>query len=74
MNTAAVANKTFTVTTINGETFLTGNRGAMYFLRSFTGADNGIREIVSCKSGSELRDHAGRVVRVMVVGDIIEAA
>jgi hypothetical protein len=74
MNTTQIANKTFTTTTIDGETFLTGPRGALYFLRGFTGADNGIREIVSCKTGAELRDRAGRIVRVMVVGDIIEAA
>jgi hypothetical protein len=53
---------------------LTGSRGASYFLGDFVGSDTGLRAVVSCKTGAELRDRFSRPVRVIVLGDVIEAA
>ena len=54
-------------------TFLTGPRGAQYELRGFLGADTGLRQIISCKSGQPLRVQ-GNEVRVYLLGDVIEVA
>lgn len=55
--------------------WLTGPRGASYFLRasiqSMTGTDSGMRQVVSWKSGQPLRVQ-GNEVRVTLLGDIIE--
>lgn len=72
-----LAGRVFTVesqTTDSGnvQTWLTGGRGAVYFLRPFLGEDNGLREVISFKSGAPLRDKCQRPVRVLLVGDIIE--
>lgn len=56
-----------------GEVFLTGPRGAEYFLRGFLGDDSGIRQVISCKSGAPLRK-LGNEVRVIRIGDILEQA
>lgn len=60
----------------NGEvmtTWLHGPRGAVYFLRGFLGADNGLRQVISWKSGQPLRVR-GSEVRVVILGDVIEVA
>lgn len=72
-----VAGRVFTVETQTMEsgrvmTWLTGARGAVYFLREFTGEDTGRRQVISWKSGAPLRDKCGREVRVLLVGDIIQ--
>ena len=54
-------------------TFLTGPRGAQYQLRGFLGQDNGLRQVISCKSGQPLRVK-GNEVRVYHIGDVIEVA
>lgn len=55
------------------EVFLTGPRGAEYFLRGFLGDDNGLRQVISCKSGAPLRK-LGNEIRVLHLGDLIEQA
>lgn len=50
---------------------LTGPRGAVYFLRGYLGTDNGVRQVISWKSGNPLRVR-GNEVRVVVLGDMIE--
>lgn len=72
-----VAGRVFTVETQTMEsgrvmTWLTGARGAVYFLREFLGEDTGRRQVISWKSGAPLRDKCGREVRVLLVGDIIQ--
>jgi hypothetical protein len=54
-------------------TWLTGARGAVYFLRGFLGADTGDRQVISWKSGQALRV-AGNEVRVVELGNVIEVA
>lgn len=77
--TIVLGTSTFTVesqTFHNGHvmTWLTGARGAVYFLRGYLerGGDSGRRQVVSWKSGQPLRVR-GNEVQVMHVGDIIEA-
>lgn len=72
-----LAGRLFTVETQTLEsgsvtTWLYGARGAVYFLRPFLGADAGLREVISWKSGAPLRDKAQRAVRVTLLGDVIE--
>lgn len=50
---------------------LTGPRGAQYLLREYTGQDDGLRQVISLKSGQPLRV-LGREVQVWHLGDIIE--
>ena len=57
----------------NVETWLHGPRGAVYFLRPYLGPDAGLRQVISWKSGSELRVNGNRV-RVYLIGDRIEVA
>lgn len=52
---------------------LTGPRGASYFLRGFLGADTGLRQVISWKSGQPLRQR-GNEIRVIRIGDLIEVA
>lgn len=52
---------------------LTGPRGAAYFLREFLGADTGLRQVISWKSGQPLR-RKGNEIRVVHIGDVIEVA
>lgn len=52
---------------------LTGPRGAGYFLRGYLGADTGLRQVISWKSGQPLRDsRTGAEVRVIELGDHLE--
>ena len=72
-----IAGRVFTVETQtmdNGRvaTWLTGSRGATYFLREFMGEDTGVRQVISWKSGAPLRNKCQREVRVLLVGDQIE--
>lgn len=60
-------------TRTGSEVFLTGARGAEYFLRGFLNGDNGLRQVISCKSGAPLRKH-GNEIRVIRIGDILEQA
>ena len=57
--------------------WLIGKRGAVYFLREFMyawhGKDDGLRQVISWKSGQPLRCK-GNEVRVYQYGDIIEKA
>lgn len=53
--------------------WLYGARGAVYFLRGFLGADDGMRQVISWKSGAPLRQR-GNEVRVVMLGDVIEVA
>lgn len=50
---------------------LTGPRGAVYFLREFLGADTGVRQVISWKTGQPLRSK-GNEIRVVHIGDVIE--
>lgn len=50
---------------------LTGPRGALYFLREFLGADTGVRQVISWKTGQPLRSK-GNEIRVVHIGDVIE--
>ncbi len=50
---------------------LTGPRGAEYFLRGFLNRDD-VHEVVSFKSGNEMRDKFGKKVRVVCIGEVIE--
>lgn len=59
--------------TTSTTTVLTGPRGAQYHLRGFLGKDNGLRQVISFKSGQPLRVK-GNEVRVYLIGDIIEVA
>lgn len=52
---------------------LTGPRGAAYFLREFLGADTGVRQVISWKSGNPLRSK-GTEIRVIHIGNVIEVA
>lgn len=54
-------------------TYLTGPRGATYYLRPFIerGGDSGLRQVISMGSGSPLRVQ-GNEVRVHHLGDHIE--
>lgn len=55
--------------------WLYGARGAVYFLRGFLGADDGVRQVISWKTGQPLRDsRTGAEVRVVAIGDVIEVA
>lgn len=84
-NTVTLGRTTYTVQsfthnwTENGtdhemtDTILTGPRGATYILRPFLGQDNGLRQVISFKSGQPLRVN-GNEVRVHHIGDIIEVA
>lgn len=55
--------------------WLYGARGAAYFLRGFLGKDDGLRQVISWKSGQPLRDsRTGAEVRVIAIGDVIEVA
>jgi hypothetical protein len=72
-----IAGRVFTVETQTMDsgrvtTWLIGSRGAVYFLREFTGPDTGVRQVISFKSGAPLRDKCSREVRVLLVGDMIE--
>lgn len=51
--------------------WLTGPRGAKYFLRGFLGEDNGVRQVISWNSGAPLRKR-GNEIRVVQLGDVIE--
>lgn len=57
----------------NVETWLHGPRGAVYFLRPYLGDDSGLRQVISWKSGHELRVRGNRI-RVYLIGDLIEVA
>jgi len=57
----------------NVGTWLYGPRGAVYFLREYLGADDGLRQVISWKSGAPLRVR-GNEVRVYLLGDVIEIA
>lgn len=70
--TYAVQIQTMTMTG-RTEVHLTGPRGAGYFLRGFLGKDDGLRQVISWKSGAPLRVR-GNEVRVVAVGDVIEVA
>jgi hypothetical protein len=53
--------------------YLTGPRGATYFLRGFLGEDTGVRQVISSKSGQPLRDsRTQQEIRVVELGDVIE--
>jgi hypothetical protein len=54
-------------------TYLTGPRGATYYLRPFIekAGDSGLRQVVSMGSGNPLRVR-GNEVRVWHIGDLIE--
>lgn len=54
-------------------TYLTGPRGATYYLRPFIekGGDTGLRQVISMGSGNPLRVR-GNEVRVWHVGNVIE--
>jgi hypothetical protein len=52
-------------------TYLTGPRGALYYLRPFLGPETGLRQVISMGSGNELRVR-GNAVRVWHIGDVIE--
>lgn len=77
--TYSVEVTTYTFSTDSGRevttrrVWLTGPRGALYFLREFTGADDGLRQVISWKSGQPLRVR-GNEVRVYHLGDVIEVA
>jgi hypothetical protein len=51
--------------------FLYGPRGGGYFLRGFLGDDNGLRQVISWKSGAPLRV-AGNEIRVVDVAGVLE--
>lgn len=53
--------------------WLHGPRGAVYFLRGFINrkGDDGVRQVISWKSGAPLRVR-GNEVRVVVIGDVVE--
>jgi hypothetical protein len=53
--------------------WLTGVRGGVYFLRKFSGKDDGHRQVISWKSGKPLTVR-GNEVRVIAIGDVIEKA
>lgn len=53
------------------ETWLTGPRGATYFLRPYLGNRTGLHQVISWKSGSELRK-LGNEIRVIRIGDFLE--
>lgn len=67
-----LADKSFTTETIDGELFLAGQRGALYFLRQL--GELGRFEVISATTGTNLRDKFSRPVIVTCIGDIIEAA
>lgn len=71
--TITLGTQSFTVEVTEHTTWLTGTRGGVYFLRSFLGEDNGLRQVISWKSGQPLRVR-GNEVRVYALGDIIEVA
>lgn len=56
-------------------TWLTGPRGATYFLRGFAlrpgELDDGVRQMISWRTGTPLRQR-GNEVRVVQIGDVIE--
>jgi hypothetical protein len=52
-------------------TWLRGQRGAMYFLRPYRGKDDGLRQVISWRSGMPLQIR-GSEVRVVQLGDVIE--
>jgi hypothetical protein len=54
-------------------TYLTGPRGATYYLRPFIerNGDSGLRQVISMGSGNPLRVR-GNEVRVWHLGDVIE--
>ncbi len=54
-------------------TYLTGPRGATYYLRPFLGEDTGLRQVISMGSGNPLRVQ-GNEVRVYHLGSHIEVA
>jgi len=61
-------------TTTGGETvWLHGPRDAVYFLRAYQerGGDTGLRQVISWKSGAELR-RQGNEVRVTYVAGVLE--
>jgi hypothetical protein len=72
MNTTSIAGTNFTVTHAGTSTFVYGPRGGEFELVAVGNA--GLHAVVNCKTGADFRDCFGRAVRVMVVGDIIEAA
>ena len=75
--TVTLAGTTYTVehqvyaTTGGTTTWLTGPRGAVYFLRGYRNDETGLRQVISWKSGAELRKH-GNEVRAVLVGDVVE--
>lgn len=75
MNTTTVTLGTTTYTVEAGPdtTWLTGPKGAVYFLRGFLNTDDGLRQVISWKSGSPLRVK-GNEVRVLHLGNVIEVA
>lgn len=70
--TYRVETQTMTATG-NVETWLHGPRGAVFFLREYLGADDGLRQVISWKSGAPLRVN-GNEVRVYLLGNVIETA
>jgi hypothetical protein len=58
---------------LNPMVWLYGPRGAVYFLREYMGEDDGLRQVISWKSGAPLRVK-GNEVRVFHLGNIIEIA
>lgn len=59
----------------NSTTWLHGARGAVYFLRPYLcrKGDDGVRQIISWKSGAPYRQR-GNEIRVVAIGDQIEVA
>lgn len=55
------------------DVWLIGPRGATYILREFLGADTGVRQVISWKTGNPLR-RKGNEIRVVHIGDVIEVA
>jgi hypothetical protein len=53
--------------------WLTGPRGGVFFLRSYSGKDDGLRQVISWKSGKPLTVR-GNEIRVVHIGSIIEQA
>lgn len=72
-----LAGTTYTVehqvyaTTGGCTTWLTGPRGAVYFLRAYSNDNTGLRQVISFKSGTELRRRGNEVLAVLV-GDVVE--
>jgi hypothetical protein len=65
------------VTTSRSSVYLNGPRGSRFLVRPFLyrkgQTDTGIHQVINLKSGAELRSK-GNLIRVIMVGDIIEEA